>query len=104
MAGRPKSAVFNNFGPKKRMHQKKSQSLLSTAASNPRFSHPGGRHQSGVSSSIRPHPDVLERVRMNDVMDSIQGLGFFDKNKKNSGSSYPLTGKNALSGNQFSIQ
>ena len=36
---RPKSASFNNFGPQKRKHQFKAKSLLSTAASNPRFSH-----------------------------------------------------------------
>ena len=36
---RPKSASFNNFGPQKRKHQFKAKSLLSPAASTPRFSH-----------------------------------------------------------------
>lgn len=35
---RPKSASFNNFGPQKQKHITKAKSLLSTAASNQRFS------------------------------------------------------------------
>ena len=35
---RPRSAVFNNFGPLKRQHLTKAKSLLSTAASHQRFS------------------------------------------------------------------
>ena len=38
---RPKSASFNTFGPLKRKHQNKAKSLLSTAASNQRFSYAG---------------------------------------------------------------
>ena len=44
----------------------------------------------------------MERGRMQDVMDSIEGLGNFDKNVQRS--SYQLPGAAAFSGNRYSIQ
>ena len=76
------------------MHQKKSQSLLSTAASNPRFM--AGRHQSGTTS-LRPGREVMERGRLNDVIDSIEGAQT-NQTVQNYGSLY------AMSGNRLSIQ
>ena len=46
---RPKSASLNCFGPKKNQHLTKARSLLSTAASNARFSHaPSGNIRRGA--------------------------------------------------------
>ena len=46
---RPKSASLNCFGPKKNQHLTKARSLLSTAASNARFSHAtSGQNRRGI--------------------------------------------------------
>ena len=62
---RPKSASFNNFGPLKRQQQSKTKSLLSTAASNPRFS----ANRAGFGAL------GLKRGLPNEVLSSLDNFG-----------------------------
>ena len=76
---RPKSASFNCFGPKKNQHLTKAKSLLSTAASNARFSHVSqprrgmvaakhlGSHTDMISGSFyRLNPEEVLGMQLND--------------------------------------
>ena len=57
---RPKSASFNCFGPKKNQHLSKAKSLLSTAASNARFSHGSVPRRNIVAAKhLGSHTDML---------------------------------------------